>query len=103
MTDPLFLQFCAWFLLRSQDYFAFPNSAAACAVLQKYCARTIAPYDLVLPSIAESFPAINVDVSLTNEDRFMLNFYRGIFSKLNSVNAIMVTNTKSLDWIVTSL
>ena len=103
MTDPLFLQFCLWFLLRSQDYFAFSNSAAACAVLQKYCARTIAPYDLVLPSITETFPALKVEEAVASDDRFMLIFFTGIFQELCNINVILVKYQKSLDWIMSSL
>ena len=55
MTNPLFLQFCVWFLYKSQNYFNISDRLVVCNVLQNESLRRLRSFQLLLPDIVKQF------------------------------------------------
>ena len=104
MRNPLFLHFCLWFLYSNQTYFPFTNEQQQHArqSLTKYTRQCIERFDLMLPKIVESFPAINIEAACSKNDQLSLKFFSEILEQYKAVNALVVESRNTMTWIFQS-
>ena len=103
MTNPLFLQFCVWFLYKSHNYFKNLDRLGVCNILQKESLRCLGPIQLFLPAIVKKFPAMNVELACKNNDVLLLQYFSETLSQLSNVTQLQIESPATFDWASTSL
>ena len=103
LVRPLFLHVSLWLLYSDQRYFTFSNKELAKDSLERYCSERIAGFELVLPKIAESYPAIDVETACKNNDQHCLRFFKEIFLKSEGIKTLVVQSTATMDWVLKTL
>ena len=90
LNNPLFLQFCLWFMMRSEKYFCFPESRRTYESLNHYVARKIDDVNVDFIEIAQRFPALNV--VLKNQDEIALRMFENVLEKCDKIKHIVLTS-----------
>ena len=102
MTNPLFLHFCLWFLLNSEEkYFTFTNRDDICQTLQRYIPGTMTRSKLSLTKLAEQYPAMSIKDVLEKGDQSVWDFFSGIFSRCREVRTLVMDEKSPLEGILT--
>ena len=102
MKNPLFLQFCLWFLCNSKKYFDFHRGKAIYKYLRDFCVNKINDVDLHTPDIRARYAALDVEAAHDRNDQLRLNFLRDIVVNCDQIRSIVVGDGP-LDWILNSL
>ena len=95
LMSSLFLHFSLWLMYFGNKYFAILESGRASESLEKYCADKISRFNLVLPQIATTYPALNVEHSLQNKSEIMLKFFKRMLIQLKNVKSFAVESAGS--------
>ena len=90
LNNPLFLQFCLWFMMRSEKYFCFPESRRTYESLNHYVARKIDDVNVDFTEVAQRFPALNV--VLKNQDEVALRMFENVLEKCDKIKHIALTS-----------
>ena len=88
LNNPLFLQFCLWFMMRSGKYFTFPEGTGIYESLNHYIAKEID--DVKVDFIQIGFPALNV--FLKNQDERVLRMFENVLEKCDKIKHIALTS-----------
>ena len=99
MMNPLFLHFCLWLMHYGNKYFPTLETGQAFERLVIYCADKIARLDLMLPIIASTFPALDMENSIGNKDEIMLRFFKRILLQLKNVKSLGVKSEENFDLV----
>ena len=106
MTNPLFLQFCLWFLCNSKEYFDFQRGQDIYKYLRDFCVNKLNRVDFDILHIGVTYAALNVKATNRRNDQLCLNFLRDIFVSCDKMSRIVVDYSDplpALDWILNSL
>ena len=90
LENPLFLQFCLWFIMRSEKYFIFPESRRTYESLNHYVAKKIDDVNLDITEVVQRFPALNV--VLNNKDEIALCMFENVLNKCCKIKRIVLAN-----------
>ena len=91
MMNPLFLNFCLWFLYHSTLYCNFQNVEKVCHIVQKFILGKIDTRLLSPPHIVIKYRAMNIEE------------IGDILSKCHNVRMLELESIDSLDWVLTSM
>ena len=100
LMNPLFLHFCLWLLYVGDKYFAALQSGLACESLEKYCAHKISRLDLLLPEIARTYPALDIEKFVPSTDDTMLRFFKRTLLQMKNVKSFAVDSERSFNAIL---
>ena len=103
MTNPLFLQFCVWFLYKSHNYFNISDRLGVCNILQRETLRRLRPFQLLLPDFLTLFPAMNVELACKNNDVLLLQYFSETLSQFNNFTQLEMKSSEIFDWVLMSL
>ena len=103
LINPLFLHFSLWFLYTDQRYFTFANKEQVRGSLEKYCAERIASFELFLPKIVQSYPAIDVETACKRNDQLSLSFFKRIFQQSPGMKTLVAKSADTMPWILTTV
>ena len=103
MKNPLFLQFCLWFLCDSKKYFDFHRGQDIYIYLRDFCVNRVNGVDLDIPHIRRTYAALDVKAAHDRNHQLRLNFLRDIFANCDQMRGIEVDVYDPLDWILNSL
>ena len=67
LNNPLFFQFCLWFMMRSEKYFFFPERRKTYESLNYYVAKEIDDVEVNFTVVSQRFPALNVVRNYCNQ------------------------------------
>ena len=103
LIDPLFFQFCLWFLSCNQQYLKVENSSQIFDVMMSQCLRFINTAELDTERIAVAYPALDIVSALKSEDELRLKFLQVILANCDKINHILVESSDILDWVLSSM
>ena len=90
LNNPLFLQFCLWFMMRSEKYFSFLESRRTYESLNHYIVKEIDDVKFDFTQVAQRFPALNV--VLKNQDKVALRMFENVLEKCDKIKHIALTS-----------
>ena len=90
LINPLFLQFCLWILNCSEKYLDLKNRSQIYDFLLSVCLKYINAVVLDINSIAEMYPALDIEPALKTKDELRLKFMQDILVNVNKTNHIVV-------------
>ena len=110
LTNPLFLQFCLWFLQKSDEMFSFLRKQELYKTLVVYAAQKVDHEVLFLRVITNSFSALdNFPVELFGnlsgggQNEALLNFFGDILSECRSAQHLVFDLGFPIDWVLSSV
>ena len=110
LTNPLFLQFCLWFVQKSGEMFAFLRKQELYKSLVVYAAQKVDHEVLLLRVITNSFSALdNFPVELFGslsgggQNEALLNFFGDILSEYRSAQHLVFDLGFPVDWVLSSV
>ena len=105
MKNPLFLQFCLWFLCHSKKYFDFHRGQDIYKYLRDFCVNKLNGVDIDIPHIRETYMQhLMLKQLVDRNDQLRLNFLRDIFVSCDKMSSIVVDDALILlDWVLNSL
>ena len=93
LTNPLFFQFCLWFLRCSKKYLNFEDSSRIHDILTSACLQYINTTELDTLDIAEKYPALDIESALQTNDELRLKFLQDILVNCDKINLIVESDT----------
>ena len=90
LNNPLFLQFCLWFMMRSGKYFTFPEGTGIHESLNNYVAKEIDDVKVDFTQVAQRFPGLNV--FLKNQEKHVLPMFENVLGKCDKIKHIVLTS-----------
>ena len=92
LANPLFFQFCLWFMRCSKKYLDFENSSKKHDVLTSACLKYINTVEWHTIDIAEKYPVLDVESALQTRDKLRLKCLHDILVKCDKINYIVVSD-----------
>ena len=90
LTNPLFLQFCLWFLCDDQKYFSFRNRYTVYQRLIRCCVELMNSKVLDLETYDSIYPALDISSqSVYAKDKFRVIFLTDILAKCNQTSSLI--------------
>ena len=98
LNNPLFLQFCLWFLLKSGKFFFFPEGASTFDPLNHYVAKKVDNVKVDFSQVEGKFPALSV--ALEHKDEVALRMLENVLGKCNKIKHIALSTEHPADSIL---
>ena len=103
MTDPLFLDFCLWFLSKKNAYIPIDGKDASLTTLAEFCAKTFVSSCVHVEHITKLCPALDLRRAERKNDELMFAFYRRFLEKFENANTIVLNFMYPLQWILDTM
>ena len=103
LTNPLFLQFCLWFLNSDEKYQFCKNASLVYADLTNYYTRLVNHVHLDAKHIAQKIPTLDLAdlVTVNTKDELRLRFLRDILTKCDLVSHLSAETPEELAQVLT--
>ena len=98
MTDPLFLDFCLWFLCEKNCYIPIDGKNVILATLAEFCAQNLGSSCFRVEDITKLSPALDLRRAEKKNDELMFAFYLKFLEKLENANTIVLDFRYPREW-----
>ena len=100
MTDPLFFDFCIWFLSEKNIYIPIDGKDAILTILAEFCAKTFVSSCVHVENITKLCPTLGLRRVERKNDELMFAFYRMFLESFENVNTIVLDFKYPRQWIL---
>ena len=101
LKNPLFSQFCLWFLDESNEVFTFPERSVASDQLSRYTAEKIDDPTINFVKLVETFPALGL--ALDDQNRLALGMLKKTVQKSYKTKDLVISSRHPFELILMSL
>ena len=101
LKNPLFLQFCLWFLDESNKVFTFPERSVASDILSRYTAEKIDDTSINFFELERKFPALGLALDVQNE--FAVAMLEKVLKECGKPKDLAISTKHPVKLILTSL
>ena len=103
LTDPLFLDFCLWFLCDKNSYIPIDGKDAILTTLAGFCSQQLVSSCVHIEQITKLCPALDLGRAERKNDELMFAFYRKFLEKFQNANTVVLDFRYPREWILETM
>ena len=101
LKNPLFSEFCLWFVDESNGFFSFPERSVAYEMFSSYAAEQIDDMEVNLRELVKKFPALGL--ALKDKNEMAAKMLEKVFAKCTRMKHFKLQPSHRIDRILRSL
>ena len=103
LTNPLFLDFCLWFLYTNECFVPLHKRSIAQAVMVAFCGEIIGSHALIFEDILRKYPAVDIAAAHEVNDTIRLKFFGEVLANCHDTRYLLFRSSDYLDWTLMAM
>ena len=103
LTNPLFLDFCLWFLYANESIVPVQNRDVPHGMMAVYSGDRIGSHKLAIEDIRQQYPAIDIAAAHKANEILRLKFFVEVLANCLRTRYVLFESNDLLDWTLTAM